>query len=460
MVAQIIALAVLALIFVLGTWKPIHLGVLALAAAFGVGIFLGGETTKDIMGGFPVAILVLLLGVTYLFAIARDAGVVDWIIGRALTLIRGRIVLLPWIFFALAILLGSMGSPLTALALVPVAMVFAGRHSLDPVLMGLSVTLGGAAGGFAPTSLFGLITNGVAGESGITADPLLLFGAGIGFNLMLMIAAFFLFGGRQLIGARFSDDAPTGAKRSDTAPGSVVSTEGLSGTGRSEGPAGVTTAVAEPELAVEQASRTRLSAFQLLSLSSLLGLIVLVITLSALGVAVDVGVIALALAVMVSLVSPTRTRSAIKHVDWSTILLVGGIVTYVGVLERMGAIEMLGQAAESVSSPLLAAFVICLVGAAVSAFASTTGILGALIPLALPLMASGNFVGYGLIVALAISSNLVDTTPFSTAGATAVASAPEEARPRMTRVLIRWGFSMILIGPIATVAILVLPSLA
>ena len=49
-----------------------------------------------------------------------------------------------------------------------------------------------------------------------------------------------------------------------------------------------------------------------------------------------------------------------------------------------------------------------------SAFASTTGILGALIPLAVPFLETGAVGAVGLIIALSISSSVVDSSPFST----------------------------------------------
>lgn len=203
----------------------------------------------------------------------------------------------------------------------------------------------------------------------------------------------------------------------------------------------------------------KLSAFQAVSLASLAALISLVVGLSIMGLPADVGVIALSLAVLVSVLFPARTKPAVQGIDWSTILLVGGIVSYVGVLQRIGVLDLLGTAAESIDQPLLAAFVLCLIGALISAFASTTGIIGALIPMAVPLMASGEFAGYGLVVALAISSSLVDTMPFSTAGAAAVASAPEDDRLRMNKIYMRWGFAMVVIGPVLTISTLVLPGL-
>ena len=455
MVIQILALVILALVFLIGTIKPIHLGLLALAAAYGVGVLLGGQTFAEVTAGFPITILVLLLGITYLFTIAREAGIVGWIIQKSLGLVRGRVALIPWVFFLLAILLGSMGSPLACTSLAPVAMFFVSKK-IDPVLLGLSVILGGSAGGFAPISLYGLITNGIATNSGIETNPMFLFLAAIGFTTVLMAIAFFLFGGRQLIAAgRIDEMGPSG-------PSEGWEHGGAPRSRRSEllGSSAVGTKVAEIAEDTELPLETvKLNTYQRLTLSSLAILIISVITLSVLELPVDVGVFALALAMLLTLVYPDKTKPALKGIDWSTIMLVGGIVTYVGVMEHIGSMDLLGEAAAAVDQPILAAFVLCLVGAVVSAFASTTGILGALIPLALPLMVSGDFTGYALIVALALSSSLVDATPFSTAGASSVASAPIAERPRMTRILLRWGFTMIPIAPLATVTTLVLPQL-
>ena len=81
-----------------------------------------------------------------------------------------------------------------------------------------------------------------------------------------------------------------------------------------------------------------------------------------------------------------------------------------------------------------------------------------IIPLSLPLVAQGDISGVGLIIALALSATLVDSTPFSTSGAIAVASSSEAQRPRVTTMLLRWGLSMAVVGPLVTCGLLVLPS--
>ena len=88
---------------------------------------------------------------------------------------------------------------------------------------------------------------------------------------------------------------------------------------------------------------------------------------------------------------------------------------------------------------------------------ATPARVAALVPLAPPVVASGSIAGWALICALAVCSSIVDISPFSTVGATLVACADEEERPRMTSLLTRWGMALVVIGPIALVGILVLP---
>jgi len=110
------------------------------------------------------------------------------------------------------------------------------------------------------------------------------------------------------------------------------------------------------------------------------------------------------------------------------------------------------------TAPVLTAFAICLVGALVSAFASTTGILAALVPLAVPLVTGGDLAGWALISALGVCASLVDVSPFSTVGATLTATASDDDRQRLASLLLRWGMALIVLGPGALVVLLVWPA--
>ena len=66
---------------------------------------------------------------------------------------------------------------------------------------------------------------------------------------------------------------------------------------------------------------------------------------------------------------------------------------------------------------------LCYVIGVTSAFASSTALLTAVIPLALPLLETGALPIVGVVAALAISATVVDVSPFSTNGALVLANA-------------------------------------
>jgi Na+/H+ antiporter NhaD/arsenite permease-like protein len=395
----------------------VHLGIVMLPAACGVGLWLAGMSLDDVLAGFPVGIVVLLAGVTFFFGIAHANGTIDALIGAVLARVGDRAATLPFVFFALTATASAMGSPLAGLVTAPIGMPLAKRFGIDARLMAVAIATGLSAGGFAPTSLFGIVTYGVAQGAGIDLNAFVLFAVAAAANAVLLSAAFLTFGGLRLAGA-------SAAQR--RAP----------------------------------QSRSALTAQQRMTVTAMLGLFVIVIGAASLGYEPDIGVLCFALGAVLLLVEPAVGRAALARIDWSTVLLVGGIITYVGVLQSMGAVGLLGAAAEQLGAPLLTAFAICLVGALVSAFASTTGILAALVPLALPLVAGGGLAGWALLCALAVCASLVDISPFSTVGATLTATAAEDDRPRVLSTLLRWGMALVVLGPAALVALLVWPASA
>lgn len=426
---QLTALLIFIAVFAIAALRDVHIGIVMFAAASGVGVWLAEMPLKDVVGGFPTGIMVLLVGVTYFFAIAQANGSVDRLIEAALGRVGDNAVLLPFVFFALTAGVSAMGAPLAGLVLAPIGMPIARKYRIDPMLMGLAIGGGLSAGAFAPTSLFGIVSYGTAHRANIELNPLTLFAVAVVANLVLVIAAFLIFGGPDLVKRRGANLEPEPAART----------------------------ASDGSRAAPIALRSPFSRNQIATMACMIGLIVLVIGSALAGRDPDMGVLCFAFGAALTLVDPVSGRAAVSRIDWSTVLLVGGIGTFVGVLQKMGCIDMLGEAARRVGAPILAALVICLIAALVSAFASTTGILAALVPLAPPLVASGGIAGWALICSLAVCSSIVDVSPFSTVGATLVATAAEDERPRMRSLLTRWGLSMVVIGPVVLVAVLVLP---
>ena len=174
----------------------------------------------------------------------------------------------------------------------------------------------------------------------------------------------------------------------------------------------------------------------------------------------DIGFGALMIVCILAAVFSETAKGAVDNVCWPTALLVCGVLTYVNLLQNMGVVDWLGTSVASIGAPLLAALVICLIAAIVSALASTTGILGALVPLAVPFLLTGEVWAIGLVAALAVSASVVDCSPFSTNGALMVAYTQEERREHAYQQFLRWGGALVVLGPLASWgALVVVPSL-
>ncbi len=478
---EVISILGLVVVFLVATIWPVHMGALALVAAYFVGTYVAGEDGDAILAGFPADLFLILVGVTYLFALAKDNGTVDWLVHMAVKSVGGRVALIPWVFFFVTAVITAIGAvvPAAVAIIAPMGMAFAKRYGIKPLLMGLMVINGATAGGFSPLSIFGTITNGVVSRNDLPGSPLLLFLASLAFNIILGVICFVLFGGRDLLGK-----VDRGEGLVDSKTGRSVDAVDEVGSGDADGVAndmddlsagGIHTGGphhATPHQRGDHTRRASTVAVQTTPVDSdpdmtpetsldlprtvtLVGIVALAVMV--LGFGWDVGFTSIIVAVVISLVNPKINKGAVSKIAWPTVLLICGIVTYVEVMQRLGTIDWLGVAVADFGTPLVAALLICFIGAIVSAFASTTGILGALIPLAVPFLLAGEVGPIGMIIALAISSSVVDSSPFSTSGALVVANAPEEDRDRVFKQLMVWGFSMVVIAPVVTWLIFVVP---
>jgi di/tricarboxylate transporter len=436
---ELISILVLVAIFVIGTTMPINMGVLGIVAAFAVGTAMG-VSEDDLFLGFPGDLFIILVGVTYLFGIASGNGTVNWLVHASVRAVGGRVALIPWVMFLITAVLTASGAvvPGAVAIVVPIAISFGLTYGINPVLMGLMVVNGATAGGFSPISVFGSIVNGVVERNDLAENATLLFVSSFVFNALLSVVVFFMFGGRDLLRQKLDVAEPSGRFEREVE-------EKAEATG-SRPIAGGSTMAAQ---AAEVPPLTRDMVLTLIGIVVLIGV--------ALAFDVDVGFVALSIALVLSLISPQATKDAVNKVAWPTVLLICGIVTYVSLLETLGTIDWLGEQVASIGAAMFAALLICYVGGAVSAFASTTGILGALIPLAVPFLETGAVGAVGLIIALSISSSVVDSSPFSTSGALTVANTPEEKRDYVFKRLMAWGMSMVVIAPLLAWLIFVVP---
>ncbi|MEU1044567.1 SLC13 family permease [Streptomyces sp. NPDC005897] len=451
---ELISILVLVVVFVIATTRSVNMGALAFAAAFGVGTLVADLDADGIFAGFPGDLFVVLVGVTYLFAIARANGTTDWLVHAAVRLVRGRVALIPWVMFALTGALTAIGavSPAAVAIVAPVALSFATRYSISPLLMGTMVVHGAQAGGFSPISIYGSIVNGIVEREKLPGSEIGLFLASLVANLLIAAVLFAVLGGRKLWarGAVAPEDGGAPGKG-----GGTETNDTGTGTGSSAGDGTAPAAVAvrpDQDTGGAEGTGLRLNPARVATLVALVALVVAV-----LGFDLDAGLTAVTLAVVLSTAWPEDSRRAVGEIAWSTVLLICGVLTYVGVLEEMGTITWAGEGVGGIGVPLLAAVLLCYIGAVVSAFASSVGIMGALIPLAVPFLAQGEIGAVGMVAALAVSATVVDVSPFSTNGALVLAAAPDVDRDRFFRQLMVYGGIVVAAVPALAWLVLVVP---
>ncbi|MBK1783235.1 SLC13 family permease [Prauserella cavernicola] len=432
MTVQIASLAVLLAMFLLASFVQVNLGILALVAAFVVGVGFGGLDIDAMLAGFPADLLVLLVGVTYLFGIAQTNGTLERVVDLGVRLVRGRVALMPWLLFVLTAFVAAVGAlSAAAVAIVaPIAMRFAQQYRISPLLTGLMVVQGATAGSFSPLSPFGAITGQLLTGAGLPDQQPWLFINSFVFNFVLGIVVFCVFGGVRLFreGRRDEPDAGPGPESS----GGAVATATTATT--------TTTPAATATTATTQ--RTRFTVHQALTLTGLAGLVVASTALS-----LDVGFTALTIGLVLTLLAPKDYAEAISRIPWSAVLLVCGVITYVGVLDELGTIDFLRELITSGGSPLLTALAAAYIGGVISAFASTAGVLGASIPLTVPLLDDGTLPLLGTITAIGIASSVVDVSPLSTNGALLVANQQSMDSRVFFRRLIMWAVPVIALAP-------------
>ncbi len=444
---EILPLIALVAMFVIATFFPINIGILGFIGAFVVGYFALGFDDKEILTAFPSSIVLTIVGVTYFFGMAKRNGTIDLLVNSCIRAVHGRVTVVPWVFFFVASVLTALGtfSPAAVALIVPAAMAFAARTGMSPLVMGIMVINGAHAGAFSPISVSGVLVRDIVESNGLALSPWALFFASYGINLLLSVMT--VVGYAAL--ARMKGFEYTATGSTDPAPGSgpvggspVKTSVPSGGTGGGSSTGGSTQVLTRPTTTTLVDAPAPVTFVQKLTLFLIGALLVLVLVLH-----LPISFIAIGAGAVLAFTDLKKQNEAIADISWSTVLLVAGMVTYISILQEVGTIDHLAEMAITIGAPIIVAIVLCYVIGITSAFASSTALLAAVIPLAMPLLGTGALPVVGVVAALAISATVVDVSPFSTNGALVLANAQNIERPRFYRQLLLNAGIVVAIAP-------------
>ena len=401
-VASIIVLVAL---FAATLLPRFDLGSAALAAAFLLGL-AAGVPAEEVTGFFPADFFVLIVGVTALFAVAQLNGTLDWLLDLLLRLVGGRAVLVPLVPFVIGAVLTAVGTlPAAATAIVaPIALGLAARYRYSPLVAAVLGVTGIISGLLSPLAVYGVSARGQSDRLGLGLPG----SAPVEFLLGGLVTGVVVCAACLAIGVR-TGAIPRG--RVTTAESSDVDT-----------PAGGAGARA-------------------LTLASMLAVVVLSV-----GFDLNVGYLGLTAAVLLQLVLRLAPGAVVAKIPWGVVLLIGGLLTYVGLMQELGAFTEISELLRVEGSPGLSLLVLCYVAGVTSFAASSIAVFVTTMPLLPPLVADG-VSPVGAVLALALASVLVDINPLGITGGLILGAAEPSSRPRLFRQLLTYGLVSIVVAP-------------
>jgi di/tricarboxylate transporter len=400
-----ISIAALVVAVLLSCFTTINVGLLALALAMVVGVYLGGMPLDQVLDGFPVPLLVTLIGVTFLFSIAETNGTLVRLTARAVRLCRGQAGMLTVMFFVLGFVLATIGAgatPASALLAGP-AMAVAGRAGVPPLLMAIMTGNGALAGTLSPFAPTGIVAHGVMARIGLGGVEWATFGFNALAHTVVGVGGFLILGGWRLFVRR-----------------------------------------ADPVLAAEPAAADPLEARHWLTAGGIALLIGCVV-----GFGLDVGLVSLVIAVGLVLLRAVDEPKAIKTMPWGVILMVTGVTVLVTMMQETEGLALITSGIASLSTPATIAPIVAFGTGLVSVYSSTSGVvLPAFLPM-VPDLAShlGNLDPLPIAWSMNVSASLVDLSSLSTVGALYLAAAAPGTDTRaLFNGLLVWGLSMAVVG--------------
>ena len=402
-----VSLAALVIAILVSCFTELNVGILALAFAWIVGVYLGGMTLNQVIAGFPVALFLTLAGVTLLFSQAQLNGTLDRIAHRAVRICRGNAGLIPVMFFVLAAALASLGpgNVSTAALLAPMAMAVAGRAAIPAFLMIIMVGNGAQAGSLSPFAPTGVIVNGLMEKIGLPGQEWHTYWTNLAAHALVAF------------GGYFAVRRPEAVR----VPRQVVTIE-------------------------QKPEDVKLETRHWITIVVIGALLVGVLFFD-----VNVGMGALAGAVILAILGAADHKEAVKNMPWSVIVMMSGVTVLIALLEKTGGLDLFTAALAALATPGTITGVIAFVIGLISVYSSTSGVV---LPAFLPtvpglIMRLGGGDPVSIATSMNVGAHLVDLSPLSTTGALCLAGvSPAENVRSVFNKLLAWGLSMTVVGAI------------
>lgn len=405
---------VIAAIFIsvaLGYRTKYNTGFFAIAFAYILGCFVLDLNASAIIRMWPINTFFVILSVSLFYNFALVNGTLEKVALQLLYICRGIPNFLPYIFFLIAVLIAALGAGYFSVMafMVPIVLMLCEKMGMSKLVGAIAVNCGALSGANFMTSGSGVIFRGLIEGSGYNV------GEAFGYSTMIFIVTmifpfifitFFLF-----------------ITRKQASVSNVISID-------------------KPEPLTYKQKQNLVLILLLMTMVLIFPLLKNffpnINVIAKISSKVDVGLISIIMSIIALFLNLADEKQVIAKVPWNTLIMICGVGILISVAIEAGTINLLSHWIGTNIPTIAIPFVVAIVGAFMSFFSSTLGVVSpALFPLVPTLSATTGLPPAILFTCIVVGAQSSAISPFSSGGSMVLgAISNEEERTLMFPKLI------------------------
>ena len=409
----LISLIVLVAVILIGFFRKINVGLVAILAVTIFATFIGQSDSATIKG-FSASLFIMLLGVSFLCAIGISNGSLELMSKKFLQLSGGHAIVAPFLIYLIGAGIAAIGPGcVPALGIVAALSLPLGKSTgYNSVMLAVIGEIGSFAGRFSPITPESVLIRSLCEPQDISGyqTPLLIYA--FLTTIVLSVIIFFIFKGHKVETKRMEKET--------------------------------------------------LPAFSRSQILTLCGFLVVIVACAFFKR--NVGLISFAVGILLILIKAADEKEVFRTISWSTLLMVTGFGMLMETVITVGGVTLLSNALASIMTPRTAIAIQGLTGGIMSWFSSAIGVVWpTLVPTVGDIAAKVGVSPNGLISILCLTAAFAGLSPASTGGGlimAANATDPEFTKEKENKLFIQlFGISALMLALIVIAALIGLYSI-
>lgn len=372
----VLSLICLIAAIIIGFLRNANVGILCLGFAMVLGTIFG-ISAKDLLAGFSSSIFIQMVGITYLFGIAKSNGTLELLAKKLVSLVGKRVHLIPVVFFIIGCILSAIGpGSIPCLAIIPViAIPVAVSAGLNPIMVAIIGDFGVMAGRMSPLTPESAVVGELMEAQGLSGNTLPLMFSLMTTCVLMAVLVFVYYKGWKVEEATAkTEEVPT-----------LTRTNWL----------------------------------------TIAGLLLLAIGVLFLGW--NAGFTGFLVGTVLVCLGCGNEKAAISSIPWGVIFMIIGVGILMNIVKISGGIDLLVAAMETIMTKKTASMMIGILAGIMSFFSSGLGVVfPTLIPTAGGLAASTGANAIELCASVIIGGTIAGFTPLSVTGALIMAGVAQQ----------------------------------